>query len=78
MHRAIYSMGRDADILARCLNNKTGFVDSVQRESVHRLQPGKWLQAAKRVRLWGIHLHVCRFFEFGISVVIHTRAYYIL
>ena len=43
MRRAIYGMGREADILARCLNNETGFVDSVQRESMHRLQPGKWL-----------------------------------
>ena len=43
VQRTIYGMGREADILARCLNNKTGFVDSVQRESMHRLQPGKWL-----------------------------------
>jgi sentrin-specific protease 1 len=43
VQNALYGEGNPNQVVARYKSKETGFIDSMQRESMRRLKPGKWL-----------------------------------
>ena len=43
VRNALYGEGNPQQVVARYESKETGFIDSMQRESMRRLKPGKWL-----------------------------------